>query len=215
VSLHFAVWHSEKAISDQEAADLYLKLYEQRRTPIEQHIDVYSFYNELAARCPEVDMVPEEQLENCPWACAHDRSGFHVIMSVLDEKADEAVPLIRELAEKHGLVYFDAQSNTVQLPSNLQTVAVHKGGTLHIVCMNEGQQPPEYQVAFSNNGALGRTIKMLQIHGDSELAGFLAGDVGVDPAQVGSAVESLKSEGKARILDVALSDADLIVLGLR
>ena len=215
MSHKFAVWHSERAISDKEAADLFTRLYEQRKVPIEQHIDVYSFYNELSATYPEVDMVSEEDMDTCPWACAHERSGAHVIMSVMDEKAAELSPTILKLAEKHGLVCFDAQGNKVYLPSQLQSaIPSERGGTLFIVEMEEGQGK-EYQVGFGEGGSMSRNLKMAQVLGEDKLVDFLREEIGLDSAQVDSAISDLKKNGKATLRDVALSHADLLILGLR
>jgi hypothetical protein len=211
VSHKFAVWHSEKAISDKEAADLFTRLYEQRKVPIEQHIDVYSFYNELSATYPEVDMVSEEDLDTCPWACAHERSGAHVIMSVMDEKAAELSPTIL----KHGLVCFDVQAHKVHLPSELQSaIPSERGGTLFIVEMDEGQGK-EFQVGFGEGGSMSRNLKTAQVLGEDNLVDFLREEIGLDSAQVDSAVSALKKDGKATLRDVALSHADLLILGLR
>jgi len=216
VSYKLAVWHSERAISDKEAADLFTRLYEQRKVPIEQHIDVYSFYNELSANYPEVDMVAEEDLDACPWACAHDRSGAHVIMSVMDDKSAEVVPMILKLADKHGLVCFEPQSNKVHLPSQLQsaTTSSERGGTLFIVEM-DGGQGKEYEVGFGERGAMSRNLKMAQVVGEDKLVDFLTGEIGLESAKVDSAINELKKNGKAAIRDVVLSDADLLILGLR
>ena len=123
MSRKLAVWHSQKAISEKEAADLYQMLYEQQRIPSLQHVDVYAFYNELTARYPDLDTLADEEIEASPWASSFDRSGFHVIMFMLEQRADEVVPVILELAEMYGLVCFDAQTNKVHLPSNLGQVA--------------------------------------------------------------------------------------------
>src|SRR5438132_12973309 len=111
MSYKLAVWHSERAISSKEAAELFAKLYEHRKVPLEQHIDVYSFYNELGARYPEVDMVAEEDLDGCPWACAHERSGAHDILSMLDDNSTELLPTHLELAEEHEVVSYHPHAN--------------------------------------------------------------------------------------------------------
>ncbi|HKN36915.1 MAG TPA: hypothetical protein VJX16_27030 [Terriglobales bacterium] len=216
MSYKLAVWHSERAISSKEAAELFAKLYEHRKVPLEQHIDVYSFYNELGARYPEVDMVAEEDLDGCPWACAHERSGAHVILSMLDDKSTEVLPTILELAEKHGLVCFDPQANKVNLPSHLQSTVTtsERGGTLFIVEMDEGQGK-EYEVGFGDHGSMSRNLKMAQIVGEDKLVEFLTEEIGVESAKVDSAISELKKNGQARVRDVVLSDADLLILGLR
>ena len=216
MSYKIAIWHSERAISGKEAATLYRKLFEQEKIPIEQHIDVYGFCNELDARYPEIDMVAEEALDFCPWSCSHDRSGAHVILSMLDEKSAEVIPLVLELAEKYGLVCFDPQANQVHLPSHLAATAnsLDRGGTLFIVEVDEGQRAPEYEVGFTDQSSTHGAVKMAQIDGEDKLVSFLRAEIGIDASVVDSAVRELRIHGQALIHDVVLSDADLIVLGL-
>jgi hypothetical protein len=216
VSYKLAVWHSERAVSGKEAAELYIKLFEQQKIPIEQHIDVYAFCNELDARYPEIDMVAEEALDACPWSCTHDRSGAHVIVSMLDEKNAEVMPLILELAEKYGLVCFDPQTNQLRLPSHLEPTAntLDRGGTLFIVEMSEGQRAPEYEVGFTDQSSMHGAVKMAQMIGEDKLVSFLAAEIGIDAGAVDSALRELRTRGQALIHEVILSDADRIVLGL-
>ena len=217
MSLKLAVWHTEKAISEKEAEGVYQKLYEQQRVPIEQHVDVYAFYNELTARYPEIDMLAEEDIDASPWASSLDRSGFHVIMFILEDRAEEVIPVVLELAERFGLICFDPQSKKVHLPSHLRPVAAGpKGsGSLHIVRTDDGEPLPEYQVGFEEYGASHGPIKMEQMRGDDELKNFLTTDAGVEPAKVESALQELRAKGKASIPNLVLSQRDLIVLGLR
>ena len=119
MSRKLAVWHSQTSISEKEAADVYQQLYEQQRIPSLQHVDVYAFYNELIARYPDVDTLTDDA---SPWASSFDRSGFHVMMFMLEERADEVIPLVLELAEMYGLVCFDPQTKKVHLPSNMRQV---------------------------------------------------------------------------------------------
>jgi hypothetical protein len=217
MSLKLAVWHSEKAISEKEAAGVYQKLYEQQRVPIEQHVDVYAFYNELTARYPDLDMVADEDIDASPWASSLDRSGFHVIMFMLEQRADEVVPVVLELTEKYGLVCFDPQTKKVHLPSHLGPVAAGpKGsGSLHIIRTDDGEPPPEYQVGFEEYGVSHGPIKMAQVQGDEDLVDFLTTDIGIESAKADSVLQELRAKGQARIPNLVLSDGDLIILGLR
>jgi hypothetical protein len=172
---------------------------------------------ELTARYPEIDMLAEEDLDASPWSCALDRSGFHVIVAMLDDKAAEVVPVVLQLAEKYGLVCFDPQAMKVHLPSHLRRPArgTNGGGSLHIICMDERELLPEYQVGFEDYRSSGGAIKMAQILGEEDLFNFLTADVGVEPATVESTLKELRAKGQASIPDLALFDEDLIVLGLR
>jgi hypothetical protein len=120
MSFDLGVWHSDGPLTDQEAGDLYVKLCEQTWIPIEENAAVAAFYAELTNRYPEIDTLPEEGLDNCPWSCAHDRSGLHVLMAMVWSRCGEIAPQVRELAEKHGLVCFDPQESKVYLPPHLK-----------------------------------------------------------------------------------------------
>src|SRR6201993_3896699 len=102
MGFHLGVWYSARAISNQEAAELFRLLSEQRWVPLEQYVSVYSFYNDLTSVFPEIEMTPEEKLEDCPWSCAMDHSGLHVLMDIEHEKARVILPLVLGLAQKHG-----------------------------------------------------------------------------------------------------------------
>lgn len=121
---YLGVWSSDTAISDREAADLYVTMSDGRYPPNEFNAEVYSFYCRLIQCYPEIDLVPENELEACPWACALDVSDSHLIMAIQPNKSYSVVPVVLELAEQHGLICFNPQSGKVHLPSRL-TSQVH------------------------------------------------------------------------------------------
>ena len=102
------------------AGDSYVKLCEQKWIPVGENAAVDAFYKELTSRYPEIDTVPEEELYNCPWSCAHDRSGLHVLMAMAWSRCAEIAPVVLDLAAKHGLVCYDPQESKVHLPSQLK-----------------------------------------------------------------------------------------------
>jgi hypothetical protein len=114
------IWFGEKVITEQEASELFNKLYREDSLPKEQHVEIFSFYNELGDRYPELEMLPEDEIEASPWACGHDRSGSHVIVSIMANRVNELALFIRTLARGHGLICFDAQTGLVYLPVQLQ-----------------------------------------------------------------------------------------------
>jgi hypothetical protein len=120
MSFDLGVWHSDRPITDQEAGDLYVKLCEQTWIPIEQNAAVDAFYAELNSRYPEIDTLPENELDSCPWSCAHDRSGLHVLMAITWSRCADVSSVVVELAAKHGLVCYDPQESKVYLPPDLQ-----------------------------------------------------------------------------------------------
>jgi hypothetical protein len=65
--------------------------------------EVYAFYSRLISLYPEIDTLPEDELDDSPWACSMEVSDSHVIMAVLPEKCDKVVPQVLTLAEENGL----------------------------------------------------------------------------------------------------------------
>jgi hypothetical protein len=116
--LYLGVWNSLAPISDEEAAHQYQLL---KDVGSERRFDdkVYAFYSRLISLYPEIDALPEDELDDSPWACSMEVSGSHVIMAILPEKCDKVVPQVLTLAEENGLVCFDPQAGQVYLPPHL------------------------------------------------------------------------------------------------
>lgn len=81
---------------------------------------VYAFYSSLTDRYPEIEMLPEDELDACPWACGIDFSGGHVIMAIQLEKSAKILPHVLALAGQHELVCYDPQAGKVHLPPRLR-----------------------------------------------------------------------------------------------
>ena len=118
MSFDLAVWKDDDnntVPSDSAAKETYLQLCNDvcGDGPVAPGIE--EFYEELIRRYPEIDGVPEEEVDNCPWSVQLNRSGHHVIMSIVWSRADEIRSVVVELAEKHGLIVFDPQEGKVVL----------------------------------------------------------------------------------------------------
>jgi hypothetical protein len=120
MSFYLGVWKSARAISDDEAAAQYLALRDEESVESQFDDKVYAFYSLLTLRYPEVEMVPEEELDACPWACGLDFSGGHVIMAIRPEMSEKVVADVKVLAAHHELVCFDPQAGEVHLPARLR-----------------------------------------------------------------------------------------------
>lgn len=120
MSFYLGVWKSTAAISDDEASAQYLALRNEESVESEFDDKVYAFYSGLTRRYPEVEMVPEEELDACPWACGLDFTGGHVIMAIRPEMSEKVVSEVRVLAAHHELVCFDPQAGKVHLPLRLR-----------------------------------------------------------------------------------------------
>ena len=118
-NFYLGVWRSDSAISAQDAAKRYAALAEGQDVPSGFQEAVYAFCSELTRHYPSIDMVLEEELDSCPWACALEVTDYHVIMALLPDKYPTILPLVLQLADQHGLVCFDPQNAKVHLPSRL------------------------------------------------------------------------------------------------
>jgi hypothetical protein len=80
---------------------------------------VYAFYSRLISLYPEVETLPEDELDDSPWACSMEVSGSHVIMAILPEQSEKVVSQVLALAEDNGVVCFNPQAGKVYLPPHL------------------------------------------------------------------------------------------------
>jgi hypothetical protein len=137
MSFFVGVWNGPTAISDDEAAARYRALSDEKSIEPEFDARVYAFYCRLTSLYPEVEMVPEDELDSCPWACSIDVAGDHVIMAIQPEKSERIVPQIVAMAEQHELVCFDPQAGKVHLPPHLRTLQA--GPANGAVCASTSQ----------------------------------------------------------------------------
>ena len=119
MNFYLGVWSGESVPFGLDARTWYAALVEGRAAATGFHAGVYGFHQELTRRYPDVDMVAEEDLDACPWACALDVSDHHVLMALLPDRYPGMLPLVLHLADRHGLVCFDPQNSQVHLPSHL------------------------------------------------------------------------------------------------
>jgi hypothetical protein len=121
MSFDLAVCYSETPVTVDEAHELYVKLCEQTWVPTKEAPAVEAFYRELCGTYPEIDTLPDDQVHDCPWSCAHDRSGLHVIIAMSwGERTSPVVRFVVDLAERHDLICYDPQGPKVYLPPSLK-----------------------------------------------------------------------------------------------
>jgi hypothetical protein len=116
MSFDLAVWRSETIPSDGEAGETYLLLCDDMcgGGPVEPGVE--ELYTELTRRYPEIDSVPEEEVDDCPWSVQLNRSGHDVIMSAVWSRSDEIRAFVLDLAKKYGLILYDPQKGKVLWP---------------------------------------------------------------------------------------------------
>lgn len=115
MSCDFGVWFSNRPLSDAEAGDVYMALGEEDTSGVTASPAIDAFYRELTALHPELDDVPRDP-DLCPWTGPIERSSGHLLMNCSWRQADAMEQLIKRLAHKHGLSFFDPQADTVTQP---------------------------------------------------------------------------------------------------
>ena len=116
MSYDLGVWFPDRRLTNAEATQVYIKLCEDDASGVVPNAAVDAFYQELVSIHPEIDDVPEDELEDCPWSIAHDRWPGYVLMCCKWSKAEYCLDLVWRIAQKHGLVLFDPQSENIVYP---------------------------------------------------------------------------------------------------
>ena len=123
MSCDLGVWFSDKSLTSKQAGEVYVALCEGSLALEGESPQVSAFYIELTNKWPEIDTIPEDKIDDhdyCPWSCAMERSGMHVLMSCVWSKAKDVAEFVEKLAAKHGLLFYDPQEDEVRLPRNLR-----------------------------------------------------------------------------------------------
>jgi len=115
MSYDLGVFYTERPLTDEQAGERYTAYCEEQDLGpfIEPSPRVAAFVRELTDDYPQIDDVPEEDLEACPWSIAFDISEGHVLMSMTYFWAPDMSDVITGLADKHGLVCFNPQSGKI------------------------------------------------------------------------------------------------------
>jgi len=121
MSYDLAVWHSGTSITDEDAEKQYKEFCDDifpQITP-EAKERVGGFVSEVTTRYPQIDGLPEDQVDDSPWSCAFDALWGYCVMSMVYSAAEEVAPFVVAMAAKHGLVCYDPQGGNVYLPPHL------------------------------------------------------------------------------------------------
>jgi hypothetical protein len=115
MSWNCAVWHCNSVKDKNNAEILYNKLCQGDTSLIGPTQRMQDFYEELTSIHPEIDDINDDEvsdLDLCPWSVIFDKSEGHIIMSCVPSKADYVSDLIRDLAKKHQLSFYEPQDIT-------------------------------------------------------------------------------------------------------
>lgn len=121
MSCDYSVWHTPTRLRAAEAGALHVRLCEGDTSGVAPHSGIAAFYSEITALHPEINDIPEDQVENtehCPWSAPFDHSSGHIILCCVWSRADYVGDLVSRLAAKHGLAFYDPQSERVSYPGD-------------------------------------------------------------------------------------------------
>jgi len=119
MSCDLGILSLERRLTNKEASDLYGALCDGETSGVKPSDAIDAFYKELTDKHPEIDDIPEEEIDNtdlCPWSIAFDRSPGHLIISCVWPKSDYVYELVAELARKHGLAIYSPQAEIIVYP---------------------------------------------------------------------------------------------------
>jgi hypothetical protein len=119
VSFDLAVMHVDAPVDASQASVIYRELGEGKDTPPEPGTSIDSFYQELAARHPDLERLPDDEIDGSPWSVSPEVSGGAVLMCVKWSHADGMAAHVKSLAAAHGLACYDPQEGVVYLPPTL------------------------------------------------------------------------------------------------
>jgi hypothetical protein len=121
MSFDLGVWYPDRYLTSEESGRRYVHLCKGDASDVVEHPAVSAFYEELVAKHPEIDDVPEDRIDDhdyCPWSIMMHRSPGHVIMCSIWSRAEYVRAFVAELAARHGLVLYDPQEGVSIFPES-------------------------------------------------------------------------------------------------
>lgn len=112
MSANFAIWLGPKPASDEEATTIFERL--SALEPAPPRPELIAYVDELLKQYPED--VPDSEIDDVPWAATPLRNeivGNLFYCAISWSHYEEVATFMCDLADKHRLVAFDPQSNTL------------------------------------------------------------------------------------------------------
>jgi hypothetical protein len=110
-----ALWVGEHPADDAAAAQAFDELWERYEDSSEPPAKrILDCIDELTAKYPDLDELPNEEVDDSPWAEGSLRRnviGPFFYAALVPSKADETIGFIAETARRHDLICFDPQQD--------------------------------------------------------------------------------------------------------
>ena len=115
MSYDVAVWIGNLPADNAAALETFKRRWKRyENTPEPTHPQIAAFLDDLLERYPDLDGVPESELESSPWAEGHmigNARGRFFYFAMTYPGARKALQFVAETAAAHNLVCFDPQSS--------------------------------------------------------------------------------------------------------
>jgi hypothetical protein len=115
VSFDLAVLSATRPLTADEACNAYQRLLsgEVWSAVLPPDDGIAQFVAALSARWPDIDTLPESQLDASPWSNGLDVSPAHVLLNMRWSSPDAVIQFCEETAARLGLNLFDPQDGTL------------------------------------------------------------------------------------------------------
>ena len=115
MSFDLAVLSAARPLTADEARDAYERLArgEEWSAVLPADERVAQFVSALSARWPDIDTLPESQLDASPWSNGFDVSPAHVVLNMRWSSPDAIIKFCEVTAARLGLNLFDPQDGTL------------------------------------------------------------------------------------------------------
>ena len=111
--VEIGVFFTDAPVTDEDALHRYraCRNGENQADAPAPHLD--PFLGDLTDRYPTLESLSEDERQQSPWARDFNRNGDQLIIAVNGRECAEAVDLIMQLADRHGLVCFDPRTRSI------------------------------------------------------------------------------------------------------
>lgn len=127
MSFDLAVWYEDAPLSHQEAAAKYEALSRNEDIGLAEHRGLAAIHEDLVARYSMRDSSADVDRHQTIWSAAPKIVANAVRLSIVMSAATAVGPIVRGLAEREGLVYFDPQRGRARLPSTMSLLQLYGG----------------------------------------------------------------------------------------
>ena len=105
----YLIWYSPRKVSHRFARRFYQKLCKGCLKNFSDHPTIDKFYFELTSYHPEINDVPENEIDNfdlSPWLNPIYRKPGLIYLSCVKEKNEHVRELLLDMSRKYGLVMY-------------------------------------------------------------------------------------------------------------